>query len=603
MVRSEAPPARVPKPRVILLAMAVAPQLVRAPSITRLFAATFVAVAVVGTVSQVAIWRSARDTQAAMLQLTRELDATQRLTASPGVQAQLDDARDLAAEAADNALQAAAATTVIFISTLIVLAIGLWYNRRRLERPFARVAAALERLAAGDYAERLDESAPDEFGVVARGINRMATSLGYRDQMHEYLAALLTALNTPAGEAAGLRQALGIIAGATAASGVVLYLPSFDANEWTPAATTGVPAAAIGRPIVRELVGDRTDPLELGGAEAAHALERLRAGAPSPGAITLVPLRPGGGGGGSRLSALLLLLSATPLDADRRAALEIALPNLAIACERESAHQRGRRQAAEMRRAATYLEDQSDELTQLNVELERTSQLKSQFLANMSHELRTPLNSIIGFSEMLLQEDLGPLSETQRDFLATVARNGRHLLELINDLLDVSKIEAGRLVLHAERQDLGTLLREAAESVRTQVEQRRHQLEVQPPEAPLAVRVDHVRVRQILLNLLSNAIKFTNDGGTITLAARPDDGGRLARVAVTDTGIGIAREDQQKLFQEFLQLDAAASRRYEGTGLGLALSKRLVELHGGAIGVESEVGRGSTFWFTLPVER
>src|SRR5439155_5421885 len=200
--------------------------------------------------------------------------------------------------------------------------------------------------------------------------------------------------------------------------------------------------------------------------------------------------------------------------------------------ERESTHLRARRQAAETRRTATFLEDQSDELTRLNTDLERASDLKSRFLANMSHELRTPLNSIIGFSEMLLTEDLGPLSETQRDFLATVSRNGHHLLALINDLLDLSKIEAGRLSLQAEPLDLGAVLRDAAESVRAQVEKRRHQLDLQAPEAPLTVHADRIRVRQILLNLLSNAIKFTNEGGRITVTARLDDGGRLARVAV-----------------------------------------------------------------------
>src|SRR3989449_2498166 len=201
--------------------------------------------------------------------------------------------------------------------------------------------------------------------------------------------------------------------------------------------------------------------------ETAH---RRRA----PGVVTLVPMRLGG-----RLAGLLALFSAAALTPDQRAALEIALPNLTIACERESAHRRTRRQAAETRRAATYLEDQSDELTRLNTELERASEMKSQFLANISHELRTPLNSIIGFSEMLLTEDLGPLSETQRDFLATVARNGRHLLELINDLLDLSKIEAGRLTLTVEVLDLSTVLREAAESVRAQLDQRRHHLDLQ----------------------------------------------------------------------------------------------------------------------------
>jgi signal transduction histidine kinase len=218
----------------------------------------------------------------------------------------------------------------------------------------------------------------------------------------------------------------------------------------------------------------------------------------------------------------------------------------------------------------------------------------------MSHELRTPLNSVIGFSDLLLTMATpeNPLTETQRDYLETIVRNGRHLLELINELLDLSKIAAGRMELRLEALEVSALLREAADTVRAQLEARRHTLVIEPLPDHLLVTADRVRLRQVLLNLLSNAIKFSTDGGRVTLSARREDSGAV-RVAVTDTGIGIAPADQHKLFQEFVQLDASESRRYEGTGLGLALSKRLVELHGGTIGVDSEVGTGSTFWFTL----
>jgi len=251
------------------------------------------------------------------------------------------------------------------------------------------------------------------------------------------------------------------------------------------------------------------------------------------------------------------------------------------------------------------LEEQHRELSRLNAELDQAGKLKDQFLANVSHELRTPLNSVIGFSELLLTGEVegAPLSGTQRDYLETISRNGRHLLQLINELLDLSKIAAGRMDLRLEPVPLDALLREAADSVHAQLEARRHRLALEPAPDAVTVTADRGRVLQILLNLLSNAIKFTPEGGQVTLAARlegGEGGGRHVRVAVSDTGIGIAPEDQARLFQEFVQLDAAPSRRYEGTGLGLALSKRLVELHGGAIGVESALGKGSTFWFTLP---
>ena len=266
------------------------------------------------------------------------------------------------------------------------------------------------------------------------------------------------------------------------------------------------------------------------------------------------------------------------------------------------AAQRLESQNAALTKLNDQLETQHHELSRLNAELDKANRLKDQFLANVSHELRTPLNSVIGFSDLLLSPDsvVGPLTDTQRDYLETVARNGRHLLHLINELLDLSKIAAGRMQLYRERLDIEALLREAAASVHAQLEARRHTLAIDPPGEPVPVDADHVRLRQVLLNLLSNAIKFTPEGGGITVVARLEDTGRRVRVAVSDTGIGIAPHDQARLFQEFVQLDGGPSRRYEGSGLGLALSKRLVELHGGRIGVKSELHKGSTFWFTLP---
>ena len=364
---------------------------------------------------------------------------------------------------------------------------------------------------------------------------------------------------------------------------------------------------------MRELVGDAASVIHYAGAAAEPVRARLHLPdtGSGEGGLALVPLR-----SRDRLVGLLVTIFPSELVADARTALEQAAPNLAIACERESAHQHTRRLAVEVRHAAQRLESQNAvltalndkleeqhrELSRLNAELDQASKLKDQFLANVSHELRTPLNSVIGFSDLLLTMEGGesPLTATQRDYLETIARNGRHLLQLINELLDLSKIAAGRMELHLEPLLVDALLREAADTVRAQLEVRKHKLAIEPPHEPVTVAADHGRLRQVLLNLLSNAIKFTTDGGHITLSARLEGDGRSVRMAVSDTGIGIAPDDQAKLFQEFVQLDASPSRRYEGTGLGLALSKRLVELHGGAIGVESELGKGSTFWFTLP---
>ena len=565
-----------------------------APSITRLFAATFIAVALVGLVTQVATWRSARATQMAMVELAQRLERIQRLEPSPVIAAEATAAAELAADAGDDVVQAALAASVLFAAMLIVVGLGFWYNRRQLAAPFSRIVQALQRVAEGQFLEPLREDQPGEFGTIARGLNHMAKTLAWREELQAYLSQLLAALNTSADDAAatGLGQALGIIAGATKASGVVLYQPAYDSNEWAPTAARGIESRSVSRATMRDLMGDATQAIHYLGEAVQAVRHQLRFSAAMPQGLVLVPLR-----AGTKLVGVLGVVPGAHFGADERAALDQAAPNLAIACERATAHHHTRRLAVEVRQTAKRLE-------QLNTDLDAAMKSKDQFLSNISHELRTPLNSIIGFTDLLLTQELGPaLSDQQRDFLETVARNGRQLLELINELLDLQRIAAGRMELKPEPVELAGLLTEAAGSVHAQVQKHGHALVVTPPAPDLRVHADRGRVRQILLNLLSNAIKFTPDGGRITLVAAPVNGDAEARITVSDTGIGIAVEDQPKLFQEFSQLDASASRKYEGTGLGLALSRRLVEMQGGEIGVESEMGKGSTFWFTLPQAR
>jgi signal transduction histidine kinase/HAMP domain-containing protein len=566
---------------------------IRAPSITRLFAATFIAVALVGLGTQVATWRSARVTQAAMVELAQRLARIQQLQPSAVVAAEATAAEELAADAGDDAVQAALAASVLFASMVTVLGLGFWYNRRRLAEPFSRIVQALQRVAEGQFFAPLPEDQPGEFGTIARGVNHMARTLAWREALQGYLSQLLAALNTSADEAAtGLSQALGIIAGATRATGIVLYQPAYDSNEWAATTARGIEASPVARATMRDLMGDATQSIHYRGDAVQAVRHQMRLSIPMPQGLVLVPLR-----SGSKLIGVLGVVPGAQFDEHERTALDQAAPNLAIACERTSAHHNTRRLAVEVRQTAKRLE-------QLNTDLDAAMKSKDQFLSNVSHELRTPLNSIIGFTDLLLTEALGaPLSAQQRDFLETVARNGKQLLELINELLDLQRIAAGRMELKPEPLELAALLSEAAASVHAQVQKHRHALVVTPPPQDLRVHADRGRVRQILLNLLSNAIKFTPDGGRITLVAGAVNGGTEARIAVSDTGIGIAAEDQPKLFQEFAQLDASASRKYEGTGLGLALSRRLVEMHGGEIGVESEMGKGSTFWFTLPQAR
>jgi signal transduction histidine kinase len=238
------------------------------------------------------------------------------------------------------------------------------------------------------------------------------------------------------------------------------------------------------------------------------------------------------------------------------------------------------------------------EIADKSQQLEVASQHKSEFLANMSHELRTPLNAIIGFSEVLAEKMFGEVNAKQAEYLQDILESGRHLLSLINDILDLSKIEAGHMELEPADFDLPSAIDNALILVRERASRRGITLGSTIDERLAMIRGDERKVKQVLLNLLSNALKFTPEGGRIDVGGRLD--GEVAEVSVTDTGIGIAPADQEAVFEEFRQV-GAAERKAEGTGLGLALSRKFVELHGGRIWVQSEVGRGSTFTFTLPV--
>ncbi|HEX6061635.1 MAG TPA: sensor histidine kinase [Candidatus Limnocylindria bacterium] len=235
-------------------------------------------------------------------------------------------------------------------------------------------------------------------------------------------------------------------------------------------------------------------------------------------------------------------------------------------------------------------------------EVETANRHKSEFLANMSHELRTPLNAIIGFSEVLRQQMFGAVNSKQGEYLEDIQTSGQHLLSLINDILDLSKVEAGKMELQLSRFSLPAALESVLLMVRGRAVGRGVDLRTELDPAIDQIEADERKVKQIVLNLLTNAVKFTPSGGTVTLGTKSDGAGVV--VSVRDTGVGIAPADQTRVFEEFTQAGGAATSGQEGTGLGLTLSRRLVELHGGRIWVESEPGKGSMFSFMLPpVER
>lgn len=292
-----------------------------------------------------------------------------------------------------------------------------------------------------------------------------------------------------------------------------------------------------------------------------------------------VPLRVG-----SRIIGVLDIQSRvagsfTPADVS---ALQILADQVAIAIDNARSYQLAQQAVVEMR------------------ELDR---VKTQFLANMSHELRTPLNSIIGFSRVIIKGIDGPISDLQRQDLTAIYNSGQHLLGLINDVLDVAKIEAGKMDLAFEETNVAEIITSVMSTASGLVKDKPITLSQRIPDDLPAARADPIRVRQVLLNLLSNAAKFTEKGEIVVEAVVTGEasGARELRVSVTDTGPGIAAEDQVKLFQAFSQVDDSPTRKTGGSGLGLAISQQLVQLHGGRMGVQSAPGQGSTFFFTLPV--
>jgi signal transduction histidine kinase/CheY-like chemotaxis protein len=285
------------------------------------------------------------------------------------------------------------------------------------------------------------------------------------------------------------------------------------------------------------------------------------------------------------------------VDAFNEMLAQIQKNEKALRDARDNLELRVAERTAELEKAKSEVEAFSLSIQRTKEELERASKFKDQFLSTMSHELRTPLNAVMGFSELLTEERYGPLNERQQRYIKHIHTGGKHLLRLINDILDISKIEAGRLQLTIENVLVPTSFAEVVDIMRSLADKKSQTL-LQEASSGLSVRADPTRFKQVLMNLIGNAIKFTPEGGDIRLLAHRLDEG--VRVEVRDSGPGIPVEEQKRIFEAFYRL-GETDKKTEGTGLGLAITRRLVELHGGTLGLESQPGSGSCFFFTLPV--
>jgi signal transduction histidine kinase/uncharacterized protein (DUF302 family) len=290
---------------------------------------------------------------------------------------------------------------------------------------------------------------------------------------------------------------------------------------------------------------------------------------------------------------------AKPIDLQRlRALLERNLDKQRLRAERQSLVARLKDSNRYLMRQHAALRRADEEILQINRQLEQSNRYKSEFLANMSHELRTPLNAVLGFSEILLDATMNLTGGERTEFLRNIHSSGQHLLGLINDILDLAKIEAGKMELHAEEMPVAEALQEVTAILEPMARQQGLQLILAGLADVGVIKADRSKFKQVLYNLLSNAVKFTPPPGQITVTVK--DSPEQLTVSVHDTGIGMKEEDLPKLFREFEQIDGSYTRRYQGTGLGLALCRRFVEMHGGRIWAESHFGKGSTFTFTIP---
>ena len=468
-------------------------------------------------------------------------------------------------------------TLFLILGGLLIGVIGAvvlvsYRSARTITAPLAHLARAAQKIEAGDLGVRIDGRSPYEVGTLERAFDTMARSLQERDRaQQEYLDEVRT-VNAVSDAVVGVTDRARIFAESLTrlvslvkADAAAIVLRSSGSEELVAASTVTIDTEVAAK-IAGEVLNTKTgDPDVVQRSEIPYGTLRSAAHVPlaTRGLITGL--------------------------------LSVYFKGEAEITESEA---RTLRTVARLVSVAKENADLVGELRDNNFALERANRLKSEFLANVSHELRTPMNAIIGYSKLMLDGLDGELNSQQESDLQRVTTAADNLLGLINGLLDLSKIEAGRMEINVEELDVRPIVEDVVALVKPQSDAKDIEVVANIPiELPM-ILADRARFRQVLVNLMSNAVKFT-DKGAVSISATSDDG--WVTLAVADTGIGISKEAQAYIFDEFRQADASTTRRYGGTGLGLAISKRLIALHGGRIWVESGANGGSVFSFTMPV--
>ena len=481
-------------------------------------------------------------------------------------------------------IEAAQRTLLVILFVLAAGLIGLvtffaYRSASAMTKPLEELAAAAQKIEAGDLGVRVRQQSQHEIGTLERAFDTMARSLSERERaQQEYLAEVRT-VNEVADAVVGVTDRERIFAESLSrmvalfhADGASIVIredapgsPSGSGGRLIAPTTIGVDADTAVMLATRVLVNPVYDPNQI---QHLHVPQ-----SPLP-HVAHIPLSARG-----RAAGLLSAYFKAPreiTDTEARALRTIAR---LVSVAKENA-------------------DLVNELKDNNLQLERANRLKSEFLASVSHELRTPMNAIIGYTKLMLDGLDGDLTEQQTADLERVVQAADNLLGLINGLLDLAKIEAGKMELNVEEVDIPLVIDDVIELMRAGADAKSLSLRAEVASTLPTAWADRARIRQVLVNLLANAVKFTEHGG-VTIRATIVDG--WITIAVVDTGVGIPPDAQTYIFDEFRQVDASTTRRYGGTGLGLAISKRLIALHGGRIWVESTIGVGSTFLFTLPV--